>query len=136
MGWNRFTRQELLLNVSEIVMLLVGLPLLIHFFDHILRVSGLGMFIAITLALHYYIYKFYRDYKALILLGVSVGTGTLITGWAYLPEFTNMEPVDMVTYHLFYYEYLVYTLETGIVLYVLYSFYHCYRTNCLFNKKN
>jgi hypothetical protein len=136
MEWNRAARQELLMNVCEIYMLLVGLPLLIHFFDHILQVSGLGMFIAITLALHYYIFKFYRDYKALFLLGFSLGTGTLVTGWSYLPVFTNMEPVDMVTYHLFYYEYLVYTLETGIVLYVLYSFYHCYRTNCLFNKKN
>lgn len=136
MTWNRVSKQKMMLNISEIGMLLVGLPMLIHLFDHLLQNPGLGLFVAVVLPLHYYIYKFYHNYKALILLGLSVGAGALITGWANLPELFKTSHSNSVNYRLFYYDYLVYTLQTGIVLYVLYSFYHCYRNHCFFSKKD
>lgn len=136
MIWNYTNMQKLMLNLSEVSILLIGLPLLIHLFDDLLRTSGLGLFIAIILPLHYYIYKFYRNYKALILMGLSIGVGALLTGWTNLPVLLNTTQPVSVNYRLFYYDYLVYSLQTGIVIYVLYSFYHCYRNNCFLNKKN
>jgi len=134
MAWNRTSKQKMMLNISEMGMLLVGLPLLIHLFDDLLRTSGLGLFVATILPLHYYIYKFYRNYKALILMGSSVVAGALITGLTNLPELITIS-TGTLNYRLFYFDYLVYTIQTGIVLYVLYSIYHCYRTHCFFNKK-
>lgn len=136
LAWNHASKQKLMLNLSEVGILLLGLPLLIHLFDDLMRTSGLGLFVAIILPLHYYIYKFYRNYKALILMGLSVGVGALLTGWTNLSVLMNAtQPVNL-NYRLFYYNYLVYSLQTGIFIYVVYCFYHCYRNHCFFNKKN